>query len=72
MVFEFQLTWRLPSYRNISSERNNLIKFTHYNDTKIDSQIVRAKEKPKVKPWWAQPKTGIRYQPAHLSFTSGL
>ena len=53
MVFEFQLAWRLPSYRNISSERNNLIKLTHYKDTKIDSQIVRAKEKPQVKPWWA-------------------
>ena len=39
------LVWRLPNYCNVSSKRNNLIKLTHYDDTKKrahDSQIVRS------------------------------
>ena len=42
-----KLTWRLPNYCNVSSWRNNLIKLTHYDETKKmaqDSQIVRAEE----------------------------
>ena len=46
------LAWRLPNLCNESSQRNYLIKLTHYNVTKKkahDSQIIGAKEKPNHK-----------------------
>ena len=42
-----KLAWRLPKYCNVSSQRNNLIKLSHYDETKKrahNSQKVRAKE----------------------------
>ena len=42
-----KLAWRLSNYWNVSSWRNNLIKLTHFDESKKrahDSQIVRAKE----------------------------
>ena len=42
---------------NVSSQRNNQIQLTHYDETKKrahGSQIVRAK-KTQVEPRWAQP-----------------
>ena len=41
----------LPNYCNVSSQRNNQIKLTHYDDTKVrnhDSQWVKAKENLKL------------------------
>ena len=40
-----KIAWRLPNYCNVSSQRNNLIKLTHYEETKKthDSHIIRAK-----------------------------
>ena len=46
-----QSVWRLPNYCNVSSQRNNLIKLTHYDYIKKrahDSQIVQAKENLKL------------------------
>ena len=43
--------WRLSNLCNASSQRNNLIKLTHYNETNKrahDSQIDRAEETLKV------------------------
>ena len=45
------LAWRLPNLCNVSSQRNNLVKLTNCDQTKKradDSQIVRAKENPKL------------------------
>ena len=42
-----KLAWRLPNYCNVSSWRNNLIKYTYYDQAKKmahDSQIVGAKD----------------------------
>ena len=53
---------------------NNIIKLTHYDEAKTrahDSQIVRAKVKSQVEPWWAQQKTSIRHQQTDKSFTAG-
>ena len=44
-------TARMEAYANVSSQRNNKIKLTHYDDTKkmaYGSQIVRAKENLKL------------------------
>ena len=46
-----KLAWRLPNYWNVSLWRKNLIKLTHYDETKKmahDSQIARAKENLKL------------------------
>ena len=43
----FYIAWMLPNYFDVSSQRNSVIKLTHYDDTKKranDSQRVRAKE----------------------------
>ena len=43
--------WRFLNYCNASSQRNNLIKFTHYDVSKKrahDPQLVRATENPKL------------------------
>ena len=45
------LAWRLHNYCNVSSQRNNLIKLTHYGETKKrvhDLQIVKVKENLKL------------------------
>ena len=42
-----KFTWRTPDYYNVSSQRNNTIILTHYDETEKmahGSQIVRAKE----------------------------
>ena len=42
-----KLALRLPNSFNASSQRNKLIKLTHYDETKkmaLDSQIARSKE----------------------------
>ena len=46
-----KLAWRLPNYYNVSAQRNGLIKFTNYDETKKrahDWQIIRAKENFKL------------------------
>ena len=48
----FLLAWSLPNLCNAPSQRNYLIKLTHYNVTKKkahDSQIIGAKENPNLK-----------------------
>ena len=45
-----KLAWKLPNLRNASSQRNNLIKLTNYDETKklaYDSHITRAIENRK-------------------------
>ena len=45
------LVCRLPSVYNASSQRNNQIKLTHYDETKKrahDSELVKAKENLKL------------------------
>ena len=52
----------------------NLIKLTHYDETKKiahGSQIVRAKKTHQIKPLWAKPKSSIKHRPTNESFTSG-
>ena len=46
-----KLAWRLPNYCNVSPGRNNVIKLTHYDETKKrahDLKIVRAKRNLKL------------------------
>ena len=40
-VVKVKLTWRPSNYCNVSSQRNNLIKLTHYGET---NKRVQAKE----------------------------
>ena len=48
----FKLAWRLPNFCNVSSQRNNLVKLTHYDETQKmahESQIAMiAKENLKL------------------------
>ena len=47
-----KLEWKLPNQYSVSSQRNNRIKLTHYDETKKmahDSQIVRAKGNLKLR-----------------------
>ena len=63
----FKLTSRLPNLCNASSERNILIKITHFDQTKDmahDSKIASAKIKLHVEPQWAQPKKDKMQAPA--------
>ena len=46
-----ELTWRLPYYNNVSSQRNSLIQLTYYGESKEmtpNSQIVQTKENIKL------------------------
>ena len=64
-----KLAWRIPNYCNVSSNRNNIIKLTHYDETEKrahDSQIVRAKENLKLshgRPSYSQ-SSGTSYSQA--------
>ena len=59
-----KLARRLPNYFNVSSQRNNLIKLTHSDETKKrthDSQKIRAKETLKLSHGAGTSVTGEHY-----------